>query len=697
MTIPGILQEMDRCTEKKQSGQPFKPASGTKHCLGSKASLQEITNRENAPNSREISWTKAVDIIAKSKSSSWGQHSLIQLSKEENSMSKPKIEVESGQKNISASSIIQVKRKLDSNFSANSIRDDFQKQQRLSKSSLTDLTDNETSSSYCLVKKRHHGYPKVNSEEVHNSVASTPNDNTRGELPSQANFQKVIKEPPQKVKGNENDLKYKSSVLYYFEKDVETSGTLACKFCGIKLSKISSAYTLISHLQNCNNDVWIKHISNLSQGSPIEEHPTIKSENSQSDSAMLNDITRQEVSNQRYHQQVFYDLEHNRKRKSETNSQPLPRINSPKIEKQMSKKIEHPKTDKRNDATQKYTSSVRYYFEKETGRSGNLTCKFCGIKFSGRISSSDILTNHLQKCNYEVWMKHIAQLSQGLASEQPPQVEYDKLIKFDMASAPSISFIEISKRQQTSTKDISQGETKESDRETETSETNCQGLSNELHHEIIIKAESAKEEIKGTMEVEVTTESDLIKKTQGAGRDSKAKNLAEIIATSSVKEGQNNENFMTGNPITISHSLSVKRAEWDPITGYFQGEKEVFKCNLCPETFPTRENVKKHFLTHTRLDILQKISNTPCLFLCAFCPMKFSEKEHCESHVRSFHTKEKLFQCKYCNEKFATRAICQAHLKTHLQCKHCEMKFKSPHMLEYHMRQSCPVNGTIQY
>ena len=108
-------------------------------------------------------------IIAKSKSSSWGQHSLVQLSKEENSMSKPKIE--SGQKNISASSIIQVKRKFDSNSSANSIGDDSQKHQRLSKSSLTNLTDNETSSSYCLVKKRHHEYSKVNSEEAHHTPA----------------------------------------------------------------------------------------------------------------------------------------------------------------------------------------------------------------------------------------------------------------------------------------------------------------------------------------------------------------------------------------------------------------------------------------------------------------------------------------------------------------------------------------------
>ena len=123
------------------------------------------------------------------------------------------------------------------------------------------------------------------------------------------------------------------------------------------------------------------------------------------------------------------------------------------------------------------------------------------------------------------------------------------------------------------------------------------------------------------------------------------------------------------------------------MTVYFQGWKKVFKCNLCPETLPTHEDAKEHFLTHTKLDILQRISKSPCQFVCAFCPVKFSEKESCENHVRSFHTKEKLFQCKYCHEKFANRAICQAHLKTHLQCKHCEIKFKSPHQLQNHMRQ----------
>ena len=76
-------------------------------------------------------------------------------------------------------------------------------------------------------------------------------------------------------------------------------------------------------------------------------------------------------------------------------------------------------------------------------------------------------------------MKQIANLSQGSDSQQ----EYDKIIKFDTVSAPSFSFIEISKREQDSRKDGSQGE----DKETETSEANVQGRSNMLLQAITIK------------------------------------------------------------------------------------------------------------------------------------------------------------------------------------------------------------------
>ena len=102
---PGLLQDMDRNTGNEESDRLFKASRGTKHSLASKGPfLQEITNLEHASKSREISWTKAMDILAKSKSSSSGQHSLIPLSKTGNTFEKELIGVGSGHKNNSVSS-----------------------------------------------------------------------------------------------------------------------------------------------------------------------------------------------------------------------------------------------------------------------------------------------------------------------------------------------------------------------------------------------------------------------------------------------------------------------------------------------------------------------------------------------------------------------------------------------------------------
>ena len=161
----------------------------------------------------------------------------------------------------------------------------------------------------------------------------------------------------------------------------------------------------------------------------------------------------------------------------------------------------------------------------------------------------------------------------------------------------------------------------EEPKDTETSETNVKGLSNEFHHEITIKPEPVKEDIRDTMEVEPMADSDSMNKTQ-----------VEIVK-----------------PNTL--------AQLELVTVYFQGEKKVFKCNLCPEKFQTKEDAKEHFLTHPKLDILERISQLPSLFACTFCPKKFLEKESCENHVRSFHTKEKLFQCKYLKDEKALADI----------------------------------------
>lgn len=62
-----------------------------------------------------------------------------------------------------------------------------------------------------------------------------------------------------------------------------------------------------------------------------------------------------------------------------------------------------------------------------------------------------------------------------------------------------------------------------------------------------------------------------------------------------------------------------------------------FGCDECPQFFKRKEQLKRHYLSHTH----EK------RFRCAECFMKFGYKHHLDRHVKLVHRKE-LYKCPDC-------------------------------------------------
>lgn len=77
---------------------------------------------------------------------------------------------------------------------------------------------------------------------------------------------------------------------------------------------------------------------------------------------------------------------------------------------------------------------------------------------------------------------------------------------------------------------------------------------------------------------------------------------------------------------------------------------ETYTCNLCPETFMTKDFLKSHLVSHTNKKI----------FACAICSKLYATKPSLMRHLYS-HTGEKRFTCDDCGKGFIERYLLKKH------------------------------------
>ncbi|XP_072141830.1 uncharacterized protein [Dermacentor andersoni] len=103
-------------------------------------------------------------------------------------------------------------------------------------------------------------------------------------------------------------------------------------------------------------------------------------------------------------------------------------------------------------------------------------------------------------------------------------------------------------------------------------------------------------------------------------------------------------------------------------------------CTLPSESFPQKERLETHLLTHTG----------KTRFQCASCFRSFSKNTHLKDHLRT-HTGEKPFHCPLCPQTFSQKSNIKTHLLTHTgekphQCPSCSQSFSRKHRLKVHQR-----------
>ena len=136
-------------------------------------------------------------------------------------------------------------------------------------------------------------------------------------------------------------------------------------------------------------------------------------------------------------------------------------------------------------------------------------------------------------------------------------------------------------------------------------------------------------------------------------------------------------------------------------------------CQICSETFKTREQLSTHRLSHTELEVP---------FTCKHCSKPFGdvgrmnahintvhmEKQHqcdqCKNtfttvhslflHKSGVHSTEKAHSCEYCGKLFTQKGSMVYHMKVHngvkkeerFKCDVCDMEFLRVKLLEIHSK-----------
>ncbi|KAL4624713.1 zinc finger X-chromosomal protein-like isoform X1 [Arapaima gigas] len=105
-----------------------------------------------------------------------------------------------------------------------------------------------------------------------------------------------------------------------------------------------------------------------------------------------------------------------------------------------------------------------------------------------------------------------------------------------------------------------------------------------------------------------------------------------------------------------------------------------YKCDRCFQSFPEREELLQHALTHDEAKSHQ----------CAHCEHKSSNSSDLKRHVISVHTKDYPHKCGVCSKGFHRPSELKKHAASHRtkklhQCRHCSFKIADPFVLSRHI------------
>ncbi|OXA45292.1 zinc finger protein 888 [Folsomia candida] len=112
--------------------------------------------------------------------------------------------------------------------------------------------------------------------------------------------------------------------------------------------------------------------------------------------------------------------------------------------------------------------------------------------------------------------------------------------------------------------------------------------------------------------------------------------------------------------------------------------REVTKCNICPETFLSRDGLQHHIRV-----VHENRRNHPC----SFCEKRFPNSTELKRHVEAKHatntSKELVHFCDKCEYKSHSKHNFAQHVRTHnvanwRECYFCKKKFSGWHILVRH-------------
>ena len=170
--------------------------------------------------------------------------------------------------------------------------------------------------------------------------------------------------------------------------------------------------------------------------------------------------------------------------------------------------------------------------------------------------------------------------------------------------------------------------------------------------------------------------------------DAKKKGVIQALTDETLENQETEVQGAASNPATTSNSINLDKTGFEKPAGKKRGRKskaekeqldidksikvigmkipnsvsssmQEHKCKLCPKSFYFEGSLKIHMgKMHLKS------------FLCAWCNLRFADKQSCKEHIETVHRKLKKYKCKKCPKAFFLRGT----LKKHLDVDHLTSK-----------------------
>ncbi|XP_055676454.1 zinc finger protein 2 [Lutzomyia longipalpis] len=136
--------------------------------------------------------------------------------------------------------------------------------------------------------------------------------------------------------------------------------------------------------------------------------------------------------------------------------------------------------------------------------------------------------------------------------------------------------------------------------------------------------------------------------------------------------------------------LEVEEQENAPKYYDEKGNLLIYKCSMCPKTFPREKSLKSHEKSHMKRKG----------YSCTFCEKWFPSNSSRTRHER-IHTGEKPFSCGICGRSFVQKEILKRHVVVHsgdkpFKCSKCDKQFTQKEILRQHMNRKHTKNPVVE-